>query len=67
MNKYITEQGDTWDNIAFKLWGSEYLFPLLLEANQKHNEIVFFPANIELTVPDIDVDEYTERPAWLEE
>lgn len=73
MNKYTTIQGDTWDLIAYKLWQSEYLFPLLMEANPKHIDTVIFPGGVVLNVPDFDEIEepddieITERPPWLEE
>lgn len=67
MNSYTTSQGDTWDLIAYKLWGSEYLLPLLLEANPKHRHTLFFSGDVVLNVPDIDTAIYTPRPAWLAE
>lgn len=67
MNKYKTIQGDTWDLISYRLWGSEYLFPLLLDVNSKYRGIIIFDGGIELNVPTIDTSEYTPRPAWLDE
>lgn len=67
MNSYTTIQGETWDLIAYRLWGSEYLLPLLLEANPKHREIVFFPGDVVLNVPVLDTAIYTQRPSWLGE
>lgn len=67
MNKYTTLQGDTWDLIAFKTLGSEYLLPFLLEVNQKYRNIMIFPGNIVLEIPNIETDEITERPDWLGE
>lgn len=67
MDKYTTLQGDTWDLIAFKTLGSEYLLPFLLEVNQQHRNIMIFPGNIILEIPDIETDEITERPDWLGE
>jgi len=67
MNSYITNQGDTWDLIAYKLWGSEYLLPLLFESNPKHRHTLFFPGDVVLNVPDIDTAVYTQRPVWLAE
>lgn len=67
MNKYKTIQGDAWDLIAYKLWGSEYLIPLILEANSNYRNVVIFDGGIELNVPDIDTSEYTPRPVWLDE
>ncbi|MEQ6355916.1 tail protein X [Lysinibacillus sp. M3] len=67
MHSYTTIQGDTWDLIAYKLWGSEYLLPLLLEANPKHRNTIFFTGDVVLNVPSIDTSIYTERPIWLGE
>lgn len=65
MNSYTTIQGDTWDLIAYRLWGSEYLLPLLLEANPKHRETLFFSGDVVLNVPTIDITNYTPRPSWV--
>ncbi|CDX01303.1 Hypothetical protein DPCES_1416 [Desulfitobacterium hafniense] len=67
MAKYVTAQGDTWDKIAYKTLGSEYKLPLLIKANQQYRKVVIFPGGVELTIPDVDTSEYTERPPWLGE
>ncbi|ARK26007.1 hypothetical protein SporoP37_15885 [Sporosarcina sp. P37] len=67
MDKYNVTQGETWDLIAFKLWGSEYLLPLLLEANPLYREVVIFSGGEQLEVPEIDDAIYTDRPSWLGE
>lgn len=67
MNSYTTIQGDTWDLIAYRLWGSEYLLPLLLEANPKHRYTIIFTGDVVLNVPIIDTAIYSLRPAWLGE
>ncbi|MEG0260998.1 MAG: hypothetical protein RR651_14105, partial [Lysinibacillus sp.] len=59
--------GDTWDLIAYRLWGSEYLLPLLLESNQHHRNTIIFPGDIILNVPIVDTAIYTARPSWLGE
>jgi len=64
---YTTIQGDTWDQVAYKTLGSEYLLPLLLEANQKHRKTVIFSGDIILTIPDIEVVAVSDRPEWLGE
>lgn len=64
---YTTIQGDTWDLIAYKTLGSEYLLPLLLEANQKYRKVVVFSGGIVLNIPEVDTDEVTDRPEWLDD
>ena len=53
---YKTEAGDTWDLIAFKLFGNENLMQELLEENIELSEIVIFPAGVELSIPEIKED-----------
>lgn len=67
MTNYTTIQGDTWDHIAYKTLGSEYLLPLLLDVNSKHRKVVIFSGGVTLTIPDVDTAEVTERPEWLGE
>lgn len=67
MSSYTTTQGDTWDLIAYRLWGSEYLLPLLLEQNQQYRDVLIFDGGIKLIVPRIDTAIYTPRPSWLGE
>lgn len=68
MRKYITIQGDTWDYIAYKVYGAEsgteFYMSALLEANQKYLGYVVFPADIELDVPDIKVELPRTLPPW---
>lgn len=67
MNSYTTTQGDMWDMIAYRLWGSEYLLPLLLEVNPKYRHIHVFDGGIKLNVPNVDATIYSPRPTWLGE
>lgn len=64
---YITNSNDTWDLIAYKTLGSEYLLPILLEENQQYRNTIIFPGGIKLSVPDIDTSIYVNRPSWLGE
>lgn len=64
---YITVQGDTWDKIAYEKLGSEYLLPLLLEANYKHRGVVIFSGGIPIVIPSLDESDFTERPEWMGE
>lgn len=64
MTSYVTIQGDMWDSISFKNYGSEYYIAELIEANLEYREVVIFPANISLTIPDIDVPTTQILPPW---
>ena len=61
---YKTIQGDTWDGIAIKVYGDERYMNELLEANQGLNEIVIFPANIKLILPEIETKATAILPPW---
>jgi len=63
-NTYTTIQGDMWDGISFKVYGSEYCISELIEANPDYREIVIFPANISLSVPDITIPTTQSLPPW---
>lgn len=62
---YKTEAGDTWDLIAFKLFGNENLMQELLEENIELSEIVIFPAGVELSIPEINEDKKRGVAPWL--
>lgn len=61
---YKTIQGDTWDCIAVKVYGDEKYMNELLEANQAYRENIIFPANVSLSLPDIQTQTTTILPPW---
>lgn len=67
MNTYYTVQGDTWDGIAFKLYGDENLMTLLLNANPEQAETVIFGAGVRLVVPDKPEETADDLPPWKRE
>ena len=61
---YITTQGDMWDTISLRVYGTEKLMHVLIEANHRYRNISIFPANIELAVPDVSLRENVTFPPW---
>ena len=61
---YITIQGDMWDGIAKKLYGSEAAINVLLEANQQYGNVVVFPAGVKLAVPTYNTPVIDTLPPW---
>lgn len=61
---YTTIQGDTWDSIAYKLWGLEECATDLMEANYRHLDILVFSSGTVLNVPDLAPDTYGWLPGW---
>ena len=67
MKTYTTEQGDTWDLIALRMFpniGAEKLIDILLDYNPEHIHTVIFPANITLNIPEVSVPVVSSLPAW---
>ena len=61
---YETMQGDMWDMIAYKLYGTESGMNVLLEANQQYADTVIFPAGITLNVPESTEPVPDTLPPW---
>lgn len=61
---YVTNQGDTWDKIAYSVYGNELYADKLILANIKYVGFFIFPAGITLTIPEVE-DEIEENvPEW---
>ncbi|MDR7318919.1 phage tail protein X [Brevibacillus nitrificans] len=67
MNSYTTVQGDTWDGISFKLFGTDKHMPKLIQANLLHSSTVIFSADVSLTIPNIPVAASITLPPWKRE
>ena len=63
-NTYTTIQGDMWDSIAKKKYGTEHAMNILLEANQEHRDTVVFSAGIVLTLPEYEAPSPDAMPPW---
>lgn len=64
---YTTIQGDTWDSIAYKLFGAEKYMKNLIETNQELLEILIFSSGITINVPEIPKEETEDAPIWRSE
>ncbi len=53
MKRYVTVQGDTWDAIAYRELGGTRHTGALMAANRACHGVVFFPAGVELTMPEV--------------
>lgn len=62
--EYTTIQGDTWDAISFKVYGSAAYMSRLMEANTAHVQTVIFGAGVVLTVPDVPASTSADLPPW---
>ena len=64
---YTTVQGDTFDSIAFWLYGDEKYMKELIEANWDKAHILIFDSDVELFVPDIYEESDEDLPFWRAE
>ena len=64
---YITAEGDTWDYIAYKVYGDEYQESVIMEAqeNWQYLDTWMFEAGVKIWCPEINTQvESTDLPAW---
>lgn len=71
MNKvkvYKTVNGDTWDLISYKLYGTEQYFHQLMRTNLELLSIAVFDSNVPIIVPEIEattnIVEASKLPPW---
>lgn len=64
MTRYVTALGDTWDIVAYKMYGNERQMSVLIEANPEYRETVIFPADVTLRIPDVAAATSTVLPPW---
>lgn len=63
-NTYTTTQGETWDEIAYKVYGSEKYVTILMENNHPFLDTLVFSAGTVLNIPDLPEYDDEELPPW---
>lgn len=54
MSTYIAVRGDTWDSIAFKVYGDEFFCDMLCAANSRTLEgVIMFEGGEAVEVPEV--------------
>lgn len=66
---YQTIDGDTWDLISYKLFGSEFFIHELISLNLQYRDYVIFPSGVKLYVPNISKQDTSKSikeslPPW---
>ena len=63
---YRTQSGDTWDLIAYRVYGSEGYYHDLIRNNLRLIDIAVFDANIPVIIPEIseEVEDDENLPPW---
>lgn len=54
MATYTTQQGDMWDEISYKVYGSSAYTARLMQSNAQHLGIFIFQSGIVLQIPPLD-------------
>lgn len=63
---YVTRQGDTWDQIAYRLWGRETMMDTLMRANPEHGDVLVFDPDVTLAVPEAAAKPAVpDLPPWM--
>jgi phage tail protein X len=53
-----------WDSISRRVYNSENMMHLLIDANLGYRDVVVFPANCELMIPDTPRGARVTFPPW---
>ena len=61
---YITQSGDQWDLIAYKVYGDELRAAELLDANPKYADTFQFDYGTELECPELTNEQAAGLPPW---
>lgn len=63
---YVTEQGDMWDLIAFRVYGDEFMAEVLLKAKENRDiiEEYIFSQGVKVWCPFIEEVDDEDVPSW---
>lgn len=61
---YTSIQGDTWDMIAYKVYGAESAMVQLIHENSDFADIAIFPSGAQITCPTIALEASHILPPW---
>lgn len=62
--QYSTKANDTFDKIAFDLYGDEKIASYLIEANPEYSDTLIFGEGILLNLPKLEQKETSTLPQW---
>lgn len=69
MTYYKTTQGQTWDQVAFEVYGDDHKYHEIMAANPDFIDVLVFSSGIILNIPDETAEEPISKdyPAWRAE
>ena len=62
--EYTTKSGDTWDQIAYTVYGSELKADWLMQANPEYIEFARFASGLVLSTPTLPAEKSGTLPPW---
>ena len=62
--QYRTKAGDTFDKIAYELYGNEYVASYIITANPQYADTIIFSEGVFLDLPILEVIESSTLPTW---
>lgn len=62
--QYRTKANDTFDKIAFNLYGVENVASYLIEANPQYSDVIIFDDGVLLKLPILEEAEKSTLPQW---
>lgn len=63
---YLTREGDTWDQIAWRYYGDAMRYPSIVAANPHVPITAALPAGIKLSIPMLEpAPSAEELPPWM--
>lgn len=63
-NTYTTISGDTWDMVAYKVYGNEMYMDILIKENLEYKDVYIFSAGVALSLPKIELEVSKSLPPW---
>lgn len=67
MATYTTIQGDTWDMIAYRLFGNEAYMEEMMMENLPYIDTLVFSSGTVLSVPELQEGQDEDVPFWRED
>lgn len=61
---YTTIQGETWDEIAYKVYGGEEYAAFLMKNNYLYLDVLVFSSGTILKTPELPEEKDDELPPW---
>lgn len=62
--KYVTNQGDTWDMISLDFYGTPYRMKELIDCNPQYSDVLVFDDCYPLDIPILDEESADTLALW---